>query len=83
MLRTVFITAQNCPYPKPDEYSPRPPYFIMYYPPLYAQTFQVASFLQLSLPKPRMGKYERRQSLGAQRYRPDTFIIVYILKCAQ
>jgi len=83
MVITVSTTAKNCPYPKPDEYSLLPPYLFIYYPSMYVQVFQVASFLQFSLPKPRMGKYERRQSLGAHRYRPDTFIIGYVLKCAQ
>jgi len=45
MVITVSPTANNCPYPKPDEYNPRPLYFFMYYPPMYAQVFQMASFL--------------------------------------
>ena len=36
-----------------------------------------------SLQKSRMAKYERRESLGDQRYRPGTFIIGYVLKSAQ
>jgi hypothetical protein len=83
MFITVSTTAKNCPYPKPEEYSLLPLYLFMYYPSMYAQVSQVASFHQFFLPKPCIGKYERRQSLGAHRYRPDTSIIGYVLKCAQ
>jgi len=49
--------SATCPYPEPYQVSSCPHIPLSedpskYYPPIYAWTFQVVSFLQVSLPKP-------------------------------